>query len=171
MRVWMMGVALFMAVSHGEPVAAAGEERLRITDVEEYIDHQHALRREVEQGKRFKHVDGQSKRELYAAQDRIFDLLEGHDSVDELTAQQQVDLYNAQNVVNGVVADAELDREVCRREKHIGSNRVKLVCLSKREWREVYDNTQRDLRAPRTCQPTSGTLGSAGVDPCNQGGG
>ena len=171
MRVWMMAVALVLAVAHGDPVAAAGEERVRITDVDEYVDHQHVLRRDVEHGKRFKHVDEQSKRELFAAQDRIFAILEGRDSVDELTDQQQVDLYNAQNVVNGVVADAELDREVCRREKHIGSNRVKLVCLSKREWRQVYDDTQRDIRAPRTCQPTSGALGSSGADPCNQGGG
>ena len=171
MRFWMLVVALVIAVGYGTPVAAAEEERVRITDVDEYLDHQHELRRDVEHGKRFKHVDGQSKRELYAAQDRIFALLEGHESVDELTAQQQVELYNAQNVVNGVVADAELDREVCRREKQIGSNRVKLVCLSKREWRQVYDDTQRDMRAPRTCQPTSGALGSSGADPCNQGGG
>ena len=171
MRVFMLAVAWAMAVAAGAPVAAASGGKVRIDDVGEYLDHQHALRRDVEHGKRFKHVDGQSKRALLAAQDRIFSILEGRGSVDELTPQQQVDLYNAQNVVNGVVADAELDREVCRREKQIGSNRVKLVCLSAREWREVHDNTQRDMRAPRVCQPTSGALGSAGVDPCNQGGG
>lgn len=171
MRTWLPAIALILMLAPDPSAAAPEARRLRIDDVGDYLDHQHALRRDFEHGKRFRHVDGQSKRQLFAAQDRIFAILEGRDSIEELTAQQQVDLYNAQNVVNGVVADAELDREVCRREKQIGSNRVKLVCLSKREWREVYDNTQRDMRAPRVCQPTSGALGSSGADPCNQGGG
>ena len=171
MRIWLLAVALGIAVPTVGHAAAAGKEPVRITDIGEYLDHQEALRRDVQHGKRFKHVDEHSKRELYAAQDRVFAILEGHDSIEELTDQQSVDLYNAQNTINGIVADMELDRQVCRREKQIGSNRVKLVCLSAREWREVHDNTQRDMRAPRVCQPTSGALGSAGVDPCNQGGG
>jgi hypothetical protein len=171
MRVWLLGIALGLASVPWGIAAAAGKEPVHIDDVDEYLAHQRVLRRDVEHGKRFAHVDEQSKRDLLSAQDRVFAILEDHDSLEELTDQQRVDLYNAQNTINGVVADAELERQVCRREKHIGSNRVKLVCLSKREWREVYENTQRDLRAPRTCQPTSGPLGSAGADPCNQGGG
>ena len=154
------------------PALAAQEEPQRIDDVQAYVEHQHKLRSKIERGKEFAHMDEQSKRKALKAQDRIFLLLDERDSIDELTQEQMVQLYNAQNVVNGFVADAELERQICRREKHVGSHRVKLVCLSAREWRQVYDATQRDLRAPRTCSPMpGGSTASSGVDPCNQGGG
>ena len=169
MRNSLLAVLLCLAAT---PAPAAQEAPQRIDDVQAYVEHQQKLRSKIAHGKDFAHMDEQSKRKALKAQDRIFVLLDDRDSIDELTQEQMVQLYNAQNVVNGFVADAELERQICRREKHVGSHRVKLVCLSAREWREVYDNTQRDLRAPRTCSPmVGGASNSAGVDPCNQGGG
>lgn len=169
MRNALLAMLLCLAAT---PAPAATERPQRIEDVQAYVGHQRQLRSKIEHGKDFAHMDEQSKRKALKAQDRIFGLLDDRDSIDELTQEQMVQLYNAQNVVNGFVADAELERQICRREKHVGSHRVKLVCLSAREWREVYDNTQRDLRAPRTCSPmAASSIGSSGVDPCNQGGG
>ena len=121
-----------------------------IKDVAKFLDYQRDVRDDVKSSK-FKHMDESSKERLLAAQDEIFGLLKGKKSIDELTHEQQVELYNAQNLVAGILTDAELDRPVCKREKRVGSNMATTVCTTKRQMDEHKDDIQRGLRAPRTC--------------------
>ena len=121
-----------------------------IKDVAKFLDYQRDVRDDVKSSK-FKHMDESSKEKLLAAQDEIFGLLKGKKSIDELTHEQQVELYNAQNLVAGILTDAELDRPVCKREKRVGSNMATTVCTTKRQMDEHKDDIQRGLRAPRTC--------------------
>ena len=121
-----------------------------IKDVEKFLDYQRDVRDDVKSSK-FKHMDESSKEKLLAAQDEIFGLLKGRKSIDELTHEQQIELYNAQNLVAGILTDAELDRPVCKREKRVGSNMATTVCTTKRQMDEHKDDIQRGLRAPRTC--------------------
>ena len=121
-----------------------------IKDVAKFLDYQRDVRDDVKSSK-FKHMDESSKEKLLAAQDEIFGLLKGRKSIDELTHEQQVELYNAQNLVAGILTDAELDRPVCKREKRVGSNMATTVCTTKRQMDEHRDDIQRGLRAPRTC--------------------
>lgn len=121
-----------------------------IRDVAKFLDYQRDLRDDVRSSK-FKHMDESSKKELFAAQDEIFRLLQGRKSIEELDHEQQVELYNAQNLVAGILTDAELDRPICKREKRVGSNMATTVCRTKREMNVHKDDIQRGLRAPRTC--------------------
>lgn len=131
--------------------AAPAPAPVTIPNVPKYLDHQRDLREHVQYAKKFEHVDEASKQRLYRAQDEIFALLEGHASVDELTPDELIALYNAQGVVNSVLTDAELDREVCKREKVLGSHRSSLVCMTMRERRGIRETDKTMMLAPRTC--------------------
>ena len=92
------------------PLAFATSEPTPIPDVAKYLDHQRDLREDFRYSKKFKHVDNENKERLYKAQDEVFMLLEGRKSVDELSPDQLIALYNAQGTINAVLTDAELDR-------------------------------------------------------------
>ncbi len=121
-----------------------------IEDVAKFLDFQRDLRDDVKTSK-FKHMDESSKDKLFAAQNTVFALLKGKRSVDELNPAQQVELFNAQTLIAGIVTDAELDRPVCKREKRVGSNRATTVCTTKRQMEEHRNELQRNMRAPRNC--------------------
>lgn len=138
------------------PAAFATAQPTPITDVPKYLDHQREVREDFRYSKKFKHVDNESKERLYKAQDEVFTLLEGRKSVDELSPDQLIALYNAQGTINAVLTDAELDREICKREKLLGSHRSSLVCMSVRDARRIKEEGKTMLMAPRVCDPKTG---------------
>lgn len=141
------------------PLAFATPEPTPIPDVAKYLDHQRDLREDFRYSKKFKHVDNENKERLYKAQDEVFMLLEGRKSVDELSPDQLIALYNAQGTINAVLTDAELDREICKREKTLGSHRSTLVCISVRDARRMKEEGKTMLMAPRVCDPKTGCGG------------
>ena len=141
---------------------AAGKKKL---DVDTYLQQQQAIRADIEAGRRYAGMDNETKERLYRAQDDIFGLLAGRGSIDDLDQDEVIELYNAQNIVNAVLTDSELDRDVCRRLTTVGTHRVGIACYSVREWRRIKETDDTMLRAPRGCQPG---MSPAGADPCNQ---
>lgn len=126
-------------------------EPAKVLDVATFLEQQRDVREDFQHSKKFKHVDAAAKARLYRAQDEIFVLLEGKRSVDELSTDQRIALFNAQETVSTVLLDAELDREVCKREKMVGSHRATLVCLTVREQRAMKEMARDMLMAPRVC--------------------
>jgi hypothetical protein len=146
-------LALFAVLAFATSAAADNATQapaIVIKDVARFLDYQRDVRDDVESSK-FKHMDESSKERLFAAQDEIFGLLKGRKSIDELSHEQQIELYNAQNLVAGILTDAELDRPVCKREKRVGSNMATTVCTTKRQMGLHKDDMQRALHAPRAC--------------------
>jgi len=139
--------------------AALANEPVKVGNVEKYLDHQRDVREDFQYSKKFKHVDNDAKARLYKAQDQIFSLLEGRGSVDELSPDQMLELYNAQGVVNSVLTDAELDREICKREKVLGSHRSSMVCMTVRETRNIKETDKTMMMAPRVCNNKTSKCG------------
>lgn len=123
---------------------------LVIRDVAKFLDYQRDLRDDLESSK-FRHLRESKRREAFEAQDQIFALLRGKRSIEELTHEQQVELYNAQHVVAGIITNAELDRPICKREKRIGSNRSETVCTTKRSLAAQKREVDRIFKGPRNC--------------------
>jgi hypothetical protein len=128
----------------------------KVLDVDTFLDQQRDVREDFEHSRKFKHVAAGEKQRLYRAQDEMFSLLEGRRSVDELSTDQRIALYNAQEVVSSVLLEAELDREVCKREKVLGSHRSSLVCTTVREQRQMKEMARDMLLAPRVCDVNCG---------------
>ncbi|MCZ8318648.1 MAG: hypothetical protein O9303_07540 [Silanimonas sp.] len=86
----------------------------------------------------YRHVNARHRQRIASLQEEIATLPDAGADADLSRAQ---DLSAA---IDGVLADAELDREVCTREKSTGSNRVTRVCRTKRQiaeqQRAVRDN-------------------------------
>ncbi len=151
-------LAAVLAADTGDPVSGAPPPSSRETEpvqkpavpsVAAFLSYQRTVREEIITGRRFKHLDNESRNRLLGAQDELFALLEGKISIEELDAAEQVAVYNAQGVVNAVLADAELDREICKRERTLGSHRVMTVCMTVREQEEMRRLSQDDLRKRR----------------------
>ena len=53
--------------------------------------------------------------------------------------QQQADAAEAE-------AQAEDERVICRREHVVGSNRPQRICMTRREWNAVRENSQDTMR-------------------------
>jgi hypothetical protein len=123
-----------------------------------YLDQQRDLRDDMGTRK-FAHVTDYDKRRLREAQDRIFELLEGRRSVDELGDEELVALHNAQETVNAVLADAVLERPICKRETIVGTHRKQTVCLTVRERRELELAARMNRLRNRTCDPRLGGCG------------
>lgn len=121
-----------------------------IDNVPKFLDHQRDLRDELESPK-FRHIGSTNRQKLLAAQDELFVLLDGKRSVEELTHEQRIKVYNAQHLIAGIITNAELDRPICKREKRVGSNMAQTVCTTKRQKDAHYDDLQRNMKAPRNC--------------------
>ncbi len=153
----MRRIALILMLALATVAAASQQgsvEAVRIADIESFLAQQQAIRADMAGAKKFKHVADFDKRQLYAAQDEMFALLTGRTSTDELDSTQLVALYNAQEVVNAVLAEAELDRPICERQTVLGSRRIQTVCLTVRERRDLETASRQTMLKVRTCDPS-----------------
>lgn len=151
----LLAITLASFAAGAEQATQAG----RILDIESFLAQQQEIRDDMAGSKKFKHVTDYDKRRFYSAQDQIFTLLTGRTSTDELNSDQLVALYNAQEEVNAILTDAELDRPICERETVVGSRRVVTVCLTVRERRDLQQNARQTMLKNRTCDPASGCGG------------
>lgn len=109
-----------------------GHPALLMADVPAFLAYQQALREDIEAGA-VGPIRPLQRRSLYAAQDRLAYLLAGVRSVEELTDDQRVSVYNAQSVVAAIVADLPGRQEICVREKPLGSHRIVVSCHTENE--------------------------------------
>jgi hypothetical protein len=139
--------ALILALAFSLPIAAVANDNppaVVIKDIPKFIKHQEALRADMENSKKFAHVDAASKRQLYAAQDQMFGVLKGKSSVEQLDADELVMVYNAQNEIAAILQNAEDDRPICERAEGVGSHFHTTTCTSKRQ-REANRGAARDM--------------------------
>lgn len=76
---------------------------------------------------------------------RIETRLQGSDRYSVLSAAEQVDMVNDVSLLNGLMAGAENERMVCRREKPLGSNRISSVCKTAGEWERLRAKSRTNL--------------------------
>lgn len=147
----LFALALIGLLACGNALADSQAQPIVIKDIAKFLDYQRDLRGDMQDGSKFKHVDGSSKRRVFAAQDTLFSLLQGKRSIDELQDDQRIAVYNAQAEIAAVLTDAELDRPVCKRERPIGSNMMKTICITKRESREIQERQRANNLRTRAC--------------------
>ena len=152
MRRLALALCLSLAAFATPVFADSAKEAVVIKDVPKFLDYQRDVRADMKTTK-FKHVDNASKSQLFQAQDELFALLKGKQSVDQLSEEERLKVYNAQQTVAAVLTDAELDRPICKREKRLGSNRLMTVCETRRQRQDNASNAQNLMRAPKTCAP------------------
>lgn len=88
---------------------------------------------------------------MHRAQDRIFQMLDGVNEIDQLDADRQAELFNAIEEVKAVIAQNEDDRQVCRREHKLGTTMKQTVCATVAERRAITEGAQDWKGKPSVC--------------------
>jgi hypothetical protein len=91
------------------------------------------------------------------AQDNVFVMLSGVDSLDQLNLDQKTNLSNSLDVIKATLLSDEGDRLICHRERKIGTNIVAKRCETVAERNQHAKESQEQMRqmAP-TVQTKSG---------------
>lgn len=88
------------------------------------------------------------------AQSEVFALAEGRHSLSDLNSEQQARLANALELIRATVHGeqvAEAERQVCWRERKVGSQMMVTQCGSQREVAEAREGARGFMQRPRVC--------------------
>lgn len=100
---------------------------------------------------RFKDLNDRRRVELARHQTLVLDLLEGAERTTDLSAEDQMAVFNSLEAIEAILNSAEDDRMICERSKPVGSNRPKVVCLTVAERRAQKEVTEKALRGDQQC--------------------
>jgi len=134
-----LGVSL--ALSAGAAFAQAPEQPQTVSEI---LQFQHALRAKIDKanGEYSRFDEGQISR-MRQAQDNVFHMLAGVDSLDELNETQKIQVSNSLDQIKAILLANEGNRLICYREKKTGTNLLTKRC-------ETY--ADREARARETQQ-------------------
>ncbi len=98
---------------------------------------------EKKQGK-YKDYNEDDRKAILNQQKAIYAILEGKAAISELDEEEKVNLVNALESVNAMLAKADDDRMICERVKVVGSNMPQSKCMSVGQRRQMREAAQRD---------------------------
>ena len=119
--------ALLAAVTSANAAAPTHVEAPQ--SVSEILQFQHALREKLEKPSgEYSRFDETAIRKMEHAQDKVFHMLAGVTSLDQLNADQKIDVSNSLDEVKAVLLANEGTRLICHRERKTGTNLVERRC-------------------------------------------
>jgi len=141
----LLCLALFFA---GGALAAS---KSKLSDVRiqanQFSEYREALETELRGGETFREMTASDRGEVRAILQRMDETLSGVESVDALAPAAKIALFNDQERLRVLLGQAEEDsRLICRREKVVGSNMAKSVCLTVAERRRAREEGEAFLR-------------------------
>jgi hypothetical protein len=140
MGVLLLGVTTIATANFGTPPSAG-----------EIVREQRAIREQTEGSTgKYSRFKPEAMARLTQAQEKIFRLLDGNQSVDHLNMNQKVELFNALEEVKAVLNDNEQDRLVCRRERKVGTTIPETRCATVAQRKELEEGGKAFM-APRMC--------------------
>lgn len=136
---------------------AAGAQPVADT-VQSILQSQHTLRDRIDQrGGEYSRYSETALDHIRRQQDRVFFILGGKASLDDLNYGQKMDLSNALDDIKATLAENADNRLICHPERQTGSNLIKRVCLTAAERQALYDATQHTLRDSERIPSTATT--------------
>jgi hypothetical protein len=156
-----ISMVVAIAVAFGLPVAAESTAAPAVAStvetpqptVRQIVDQQTDLRSQVLAKKgAFKDLTDIERGELIKKQNRILQLLDSRDDVQQLRAEEKIELFNHLEWVSATVRNAEEDRQICERSRTVGSNRFQTVCMTARQYREHKERSRQSMRTAVKCQ-------------------
>lgn len=99
----------------------------------------------------YRYLDPMRRREVYAAQRKVFTQLEGRQDMSELSADQQLTVFNALELIKSTLARRDGDEMICERIKLVGTNRYEMACMTKAERERRAESATRALTNRQAC--------------------
>lgn len=149
-------LALIAALSLS--LAAFAEETATITreklDPAAFSQVAQEVRAELTDQGRYSYIKPRDRQKIDQKLGVMERLLEGKSSVNELSMDRKVALYNAQEEINALIEQRKAQRTVCSNRRPTGSNISKTTCetYGEREARrqELINDAQKGMRQPCT---------------------
>jgi len=126
--------------------------------VSEILSVQHGLRERLDRHSgEYARFTPEAISRMEHAQDKVFVMLHGVTSLDQLNPQQRTDLSNSLDEIKAILLANEANRQICHRERRTGSNLLELRCETVAEREAHARESQEEMRrmAP-TMQTRSG---------------
>jgi len=115
--------------------------------INEIVVQQQQIRKDVKAEARGWDAIPQSKRtELLAKQDQLFSLLAGKQTLGDLNETEQMEVADRVEWIRALADNAEEERQICRRERTTGSNRVVTVCRTVAEIKKERERSKHTFR-------------------------
>ncbi|MCD9086149.1 hypothetical protein [Stenotrophomonas sp. SY1] len=153
-RVFMVRKFLFAALFALPITVLAGSSELPLRPNAPFQAQQVKVRSDLMGGEAYSEIAAADRDRVIAALDRM-SLIIGNGTLEALSPDQQVQVFNDQEFVNNVLTKARSDsRLVCRRQKTIGSHMPATQCLTVAERERMRRNVQNQVGPLRTGKNT-----------------
>jgi hypothetical protein len=148
-----MVIALSLAALH--PVAAKehyNEPGVKADTKEAFASIAEGVRKEMEDGGRFEYVKPDERKTVESKLVEMDQLFEKKSSVTDMTQDEKVALFNAQETVNAILTRRDRDRVICKNQAPIGSHIPVTTCHTYGQEVEGREGTKKIMnewqRAP-----------------------
>ncbi|MCX7032492.1 MAG: hypothetical protein NT046_00745 [Arenimonas sp.] len=119
-------------------------------DADDFSGQRTQIEKDLADGDTYVEISSADRGRVKASLERISALLEGGKTPEALSADQKVDLYNNQEIINTILTQAAADsRKVCTREAATGSNRRVTTCTTVAERTRRREKDQEALAQSR----------------------
>lgn len=116
-----------------------------------FADQRAAVEAQMKEGGRFAEITDDARRQVAEAFDRMETVLEGKATMKDLRQDDRVALINDQELINVLLTQARIDsRQVCKREKRVGSHRLTSTCRTAAEWKRASEQSREDIQYRRS---------------------
>jgi len=105
-----------------------------------------SIRVELEPGGKYAYVPKNDRPALESQLNLMATLLQGVDSIEDMSKHRKIRLFNAQEKVNGLLLQSEGNRVQCETHKITGSHRPRTVCMTLVERENAKEDSQRLFR-------------------------
>ena len=139
---------LFLAIV-GSPVLAAERASVDVTGGI-FQEQRKIIEAELMDGETYSEIGTDDRATVNQAMDRISRLFQTYGSVERLSWEDRTRMFNDQEQINNILTKAGEDsRQVCRREKKVGSHRITSQCSTVADRRRAMEDSQNVLRDSR----------------------
>lgn len=142
----MKPLFLCLALAVVAPASMARSDIDSTRSVRAIVEQQQRIREEVSAKRNgWEEVPAEKRNAVLRDQDQVFMLLEGKQTVADLTPNQQVKVANLLESIKAAVTGAEDQRRICTRERKIGSHFPTRVCRTVGQIRKEREATRQGL--------------------------
>jgi len=128
-------------------VAAAGPPELPLQTTSDFQVQQAKVRSDLLAGEIYSEITASDRERVIAALDRMSGVI-GDGSIDRLSPERKVQVFNDQELVNGVLTKARADsRLICKREKPVGSQMATRQCFTVAQRERMKNDSDRFMRS------------------------
>ena len=115
-------------------------------EIARIVNQQREIRADLMAGAgRYKQMPASKREQILKKQDDLLRMLEGKETSDDLSTDQQMAAFNSLEWIEAAINDEEGERMVCRRERTIGSNRITRICRTEAQMEAEREMARDEL--------------------------